>query len=768
MGLAAGRRDACNLVLAPSSRAPATTPTSCFPFTPHSILFSQPWYSNTHFHCTITNELKPSLITRLYRSPAEIWLSDQLHFFTHPVRTLSFLFRTSNTMGSYKFRWEHPEANEVFVTGTFDDWGKTEKLEKVGNVFEKTVDLDGKDKILYKFVADGNWTHNHTLPTETDERGLINNVLHPHDLTPHPTSHTMSNVAPSSTTAALAGAVPKEGRKRSSDDIPGAFPETPANEAKDFSVNPIPATEGSGNPVSLAPGEEVPNPSSLTKNTIKSTVKQDEPETMSINPIPASAGTGNPISLAPGEQVPKLSGSSVNDNVKLDKESYEAGQTGGSFDPSSTSTSSGAGAGLFGVPPVSKNMIPESSLPMGSGTGNDGALDAGPFTQSAHPQSTTATLAGAVPKEPRGVPEVVTESQKAAHFDPEASANPEAVMEKKELEAELKREVPEEPATSESGLSTGKIASAVGGGVAAAGAAVTGAAYAAKDKAVEATNNSSAIPEASSTSSAVPEVVRESIAKAHVGPEATTNAEAVREKTAVEAELEKKVHVDNSTGESAPNVAPAGGIAVPEVVKESIAKAHVGPEATTNAEAVKEKSAVEAELEKKVHVDNSTGESAPKPGPAGGLSETALSSPGPLTSSSEPKLDQLDFSGGGASTSGVTSGDAPATTPKQKELAAPSTPTKPAVSRDVSPKGGPAVVGSSSDVPPTTPAKSTAADTPAKSTAANTPAKSTTAGTPSSAKTTDESVASTDTPDSKAAKKNKRKSIFNKLKKMLN
>jgi hypothetical protein len=45
---------------------------------------------------------------------------------------------------------EHPEANEVFVTGTFDDWGKTQQLHKVGDVFEKTVDLDGKDKILYK------------------------------------------------------------------------------------------------------------------------------------------------------------------------------------------------------------------------------------------------------------------------------------------------------------------------------------------------------------------------------------------------------------------------------------------------------------------------------------------------------------------------------------------------------------------------------------------------------------------------------------------
>lgn len=32
-------------------------------------------------------------------------------------------------------------ADEVFVTGTFDDWQKTVKLEKVYGVFEKTVEL---------------------------------------------------------------------------------------------------------------------------------------------------------------------------------------------------------------------------------------------------------------------------------------------------------------------------------------------------------------------------------------------------------------------------------------------------------------------------------------------------------------------------------------------------------------------------------------------------------------------------------------------------
>ncbi|KAH8196857.1 hypothetical protein TruAng_008970 [Truncatella angustata] len=42
-------------------------------------------------------------------------------------------------------------ASEVYVTGTFDGWKKTEKLNKVGEHFEKQVQLDdASEKIYYK------------------------------------------------------------------------------------------------------------------------------------------------------------------------------------------------------------------------------------------------------------------------------------------------------------------------------------------------------------------------------------------------------------------------------------------------------------------------------------------------------------------------------------------------------------------------------------------------------------------------------------------
>lgn len=48
----------------------------------------------------------------------------------------------------------HP-ANEVFVTGTFDNWSKSEKLNPVDGGFEKEVQLpSATDKIYYKVRVD--------------------------------------------------------------------------------------------------------------------------------------------------------------------------------------------------------------------------------------------------------------------------------------------------------------------------------------------------------------------------------------------------------------------------------------------------------------------------------------------------------------------------------------------------------------------------------------------------------------------------------------
>lgn len=344
----------------------------------------------------------------------------------------------------------------------------------------------------------------------------------------------MSGVTPDSTTAALAAKVPKEADKQesssaadasapeptpSNEGLPGAFPETPGG---DFSVNPIPATGGTGNPVQLAPGEKVPDPSKLTSNTVEST-------------------------------------------VKTDKASYEnADSTVAAAPPAKVEGSSAGAGGMMSVPPLSKNTIPESSLPMNADKPSDADANAGPTMQSAAPGSTTAQLAGAVPKEPRGQAEEVDANQLGA-----------------------KSEQKQDETT------TGKLAGMVSGGIAAATAAVTGTAVAAKDKAGEATGAASeAVTKAIKTeepgkvAEGVPDVVADSQVKAKEPPEAAASKDAVEAKNKVEGELKKNIPV----GETA---------AGPSVSKKVENGEGAGPAAATGSEAEGKAKAKDGEMESK-------------------------------------------------------------------------------------------------------------------------------------------------------------------------
>ncbi|EMC92128.1 carbohydrate-binding module family 48 protein [Baudoinia panamericana UAMH 10762] len=488
-------------------------------------------------------------------------------------------------MGSYNFRWEHP-AEEVYVTGTFDNWSKTIKLDKKGTLHEKTVPLPSNSpKILYKFVADGNWSHDHTAKTETDDAGNVNNVLYPSDIqqTRDPASAFTSSVAPGASTTAMAGSQPLEHTRSP----PGAFPQTPAaDDEQTFSVNPLPATGGIGNPIHLQPGEKVPHPSTFTGNADYSAVRLDE---ASYN-RPDSGAPVLPPALTPTEMA-------------------EAAGTKSIFG---------------GLGPVGGTMIPESSMAMGadapapiesnkSGPVSSPPAISGTMLSSVAPGSTTQQLAGLQPLEPRGgaaasPPPVVEESQHMAHVDPEASANPTALQEKSAMEQELESKVPEAPATSES--TTGGVSAALLSG----GALGNTTQQMAGQQPLESRG----------TGASPPAVVEESQHIAHADPEASANPTAVQEKSAMEQELESKVPEAPATSEST-----VGGVSgallsggalgstlqqmagqqprenrgtaqPPHVVEESQHIAHADPEASANPTAVQEKSAMEQELESKV------------------------------------------------------------------------------------------------------------------------------------------------------------------------
>jgi len=525
----------------------------------------------------------------------------------------------------------------------------------------------------------------------------------------------ISSAAPGATTASLAGQQPleKEVRGKDTSQTPGTFPGTPAltssDEKKDglaaaglaaglvgaggagalaskagskepeqtFSVNPIPASSGVGNPISLAAGEKVPEPSTITSNTIASTVRddpslkssaEDAGQTFGVAPLPATGGIGNPISLAPGEKVPDSSSytaSNINSHVKLDKDSYENSGSSVPVLPPKTgeieSDTAAGGALLGGLGPQTTNMIPESS--MGMGADAPAPLE-GQAISSVGANSTTNELAGQVPLEPRGVPVVVKESQKDAGVAPEASANPEAVQEKKDVESELKDKIgkPEDQTSGAIGGAFGGLGGgALAGGIlAGAGATALGVAAAARQKAHETTGTDpvSLLPtsvqktvdentrpngsatERAATADTVPAAVTESQKEAHAAPEASANAEAVHEKSDVEKELLNKVPESQATGDSAPGIvnsstkstgepAPtAAADAVPVAVAESQKEAHAAPEASANAEAVHEKSDVEKELLNKVPESQATGDSAPAVASSGTMAPASGGAPG--------------------------------------------------------------------------------------------------------------------------------------------
>jgi hypothetical protein len=462
-------------------------------------------------------------------------------------------------------------------------------------------------------VVDGNWVTDHTAPQENDASGNLNNVLTTERIVKHTpaTAGIMSSVGPTSTTAESAKDIPLE--HTGSSDLPGSFPETPAAvDTEEFSVNPLPAAPGAVNPIKLAPGEKVPHPSEFTSSTVTSGV-YDDPElvaadkakgeseqTFSVAPLPAFPGAVNPVKVAPGEKIPEsstLTGNTISSNVRTDKESYEnSGAFGNApvLPPVVTPQSERdqKGTGILDLPPVSKNLIPESSLPMGAA--GAGTYNASPLIQSSGAQSTTAQLAGAVPLESSKVPKVVKESQEEAGVAPEASAVPEEVKEKSAVEKELLGEVPVAPSTSEgtggketsdkseNGVSGGEVAAAVGGAaVAYASGAASKLPESVTSKLPESVQNSiNNINSTSNTDSAAPakdtpEVVKESLAESGQPPEAAANEEAVLEKKAVEKELLSEVKPDTSTGESAPKISE--GLAAPATPSKLIESRDVSP-----------------------------------------------------------------------------------------------------------------------------------------------------------------------------------------------
>jgi len=75
---------------------------------------------------------------------------------------------------------DHP-ASEVYVTGTFDDWAKSVKLVKKGDIFEKLVELPQvEEKIYYKVCTSSFRSFPTTIALPCPLRTPFKSLCHAH------------------------------------------------------------------------------------------------------------------------------------------------------------------------------------------------------------------------------------------------------------------------------------------------------------------------------------------------------------------------------------------------------------------------------------------------------------------------------------------------------------------------------------------------------------------------------------------------------------
>ncbi|KAL0942263.1 uncharacterized protein CTRU02_200149 [Colletotrichum truncatum] len=387
----------------------------------------------------------------------------------------------------------------------------------------------------------------------------------------------MNSVTPDATTAALAKDVPlenekKKNKKKNKKNKKKTATEDKVDDTEKTEEETDDKTEPQATPSDIPGGFPITPANELEK-------------TIGVDPIPAQDVTAEPIKVEAGEPLPPAAkAGDINEHVKLDKEGYE-----------DSSALPGLSKEETTLPAVTSSTIPESSLPVAS--------VADVTINSAAPTSTTAALAAEVPVETKKVevPEVVKESQEKAHVEPEASANPEAVVEKAAVEEELLEKVPTAPSASEgtSGFGTQKTEDA---GILAAAATAGGIAAAAV------INTKNDIAEA-----AAPTVNQASVAATDAVKQASVAATDAAAKLPEPVKENLPVAVQEAIGtETKEEVRQEVAPEVPTVVKEAITESGKSPEAAANTEAVIEKKEVETELLKEVKAVPAVGEEAEK------------------------------------------------------------------------------------------------------------------------------------------------------------
>ena len=407
----------------------------------------------------------------------------------------------------------------------------------------------------------------------------------------------ISTVGPGSTTATMAGQQPLE--LATPHDIPGGFPETPANElSQPFGVKPLPAADGAVNPISLPAGQKIPD---------------------------------------------DITAQSTTDHVKLDKESYEKSDALAGVDVS--------------IPPASATMIPEAGLSAGApGNATISTVGAGATT------TTLAGQVPLEPKVPKVVQESQAKAEAEPEASAIASEVDDKARVEDELKATIPVAPSTSEGTAGVGTekqesaNTNTVAGNIAAAAASAGSAIANAAFAAKNAVAPAASSATVtakddvVPAVSSAAvtakdnvvpavSAAAVTVKDNVvpavssaaitAKDTVVP-AVSSAAATARDTVVPAVSSATYAaadvIDKNTPEAIKERLPIAAQYVkteqpkeatrvevsPEVpveVKESIVEANKSPEAAANTVAVVDKMMMEEQLKKEVKTIPAEGDS---------------------------------------------------------------------------------------------------------------------------------------------------------------
>ncbi|KAK7208399.1 hypothetical protein BZA70DRAFT_273640 [Myxozyma melibiosi] len=193
---------------------------------------------------------------------------------------------------SYTFKWPaDPPANEVYVTGSFDNWSKSAPLVKeTDGSWTVSVPLP-KEKITYKFVVDDQWLVDPNAKIERDSSGVENNVIDESDVSALSSS---SGVIPESgIPIAAAAAAPAPAPTATADSSSSeATPAAPAADKETFT------TEDHINALNAAPGIVIPSNIAQIPYTNSETNKGTSTSTT------AAPESLNAFSAAPGPVLP--------------------------------------------------------------------------------------------------------------------------------------------------------------------------------------------------------------------------------------------------------------------------------------------------------------------------------------------------------------------------------------------------------------------------------------------------------------------------------